>query len=86
MSSIDYRHARQDQGFVYGRLIALIEHLDELVAGEPASAPQQKLTLLALTAALMVSYSSAKAEALQVPAPRGSMRRAPTRGGYRRAR
>lgn len=48
MSSIDYRHARQDQGFVYGRLIALIEHLDELVAGEPASAPQQKLTLLAL--------------------------------------
>lgn len=40
-----------------------------------SSVPLFALTLLALTAALMVSYSSAKAEALQVPAPRGSMRR-----------
>jgi CDP-diacylglycerol--glycerol-3-phosphate 3-phosphatidyltransferase len=33
------------------------------------------LTLLALLAAFMVSYSTAKAEALRLPAPRGSMRR-----------
>jgi CDP-diacylglycerol--glycerol-3-phosphate 3-phosphatidyltransferase len=33
------------------------------------------LTLLATAGAIMVSYSTAKAEALGVPAPRGSMRR-----------
>lgn len=39
------------------------------------SVPLFLLTLLALTASLMVSYSSAKAESMQVKAPRGSMRR-----------
>jgi phosphatidylglycerophosphate synthase/putative flippase GtrA len=39
------------------------------------SVPLFLVTLLALTASLMVSYSSAKAESMQVKAPRGSMRR-----------
>jgi phosphatidylglycerophosphate synthase len=38
-------------------------------------APRLALALLALLAAFMVSYSTAKAEALQVAPPRGSMRR-----------
>lgn len=37
--------------------------------------PLLVVTMLALTGALMVSYSSAKAESLHVPAPRGAMRR-----------
>ena len=39
------------------------------------------LTLFALVGSFMVSYSSAKAEALHVPAPKGSMRR-PERAVY----
>jgi len=39
------------------------------------------LTMAALIGSFMVSYSSAKAEALQVPAPRGNMRR-PERAFY----
>jgi CDP-diacylglycerol--glycerol-3-phosphate 3-phosphatidyltransferase len=40
------------------------------------SLPRLTLALLALLASYMVSYSSAKAEALHVAAPRGAMRRA----------
>ena len=39
------------------------------------SAPLLLLTLLAILASFMVSYSTAKAQALALPAPRGSMRR-----------
>ena len=39
------------------------------------------LSLLALLAALMISYSSAKADAMHVPTPRGTMRRH-ERGAY----
>jgi len=39
------------------------------------------LTLVAVAGAMMVSYATAKAEALQVPAPRGAMRR-PERAVY----
>ncbi len=41
----------------------------------------QGLALAALSGAFMVSYATAKAEALQVPAPRGAMRR-PERAVY----
>jgi CDP-diacylglycerol--glycerol-3-phosphate 3-phosphatidyltransferase len=39
------------------------------------SSPLLVLSLLAILASFMVSYSTAKAQALQLPAPRGSMRR-----------
>lgn len=47
-----------------------------LVMHYRSSLPLCLLSLLALFGAFMVSYSTAKAEALDVPPPRGSMRRA----------
>lgn len=43
MSAADYRHSRVDQGYVFGRLLALLYVLDDRVTGEGGSRAWDKI-------------------------------------------